>query len=77
MFTLYSMPSSGNSYKVRLLLSLLNQSYTHVGLEYETSALDQASSGSPPARWERARTSYAAVATRSRSARLPTAPTAA
>jgi glutathione S-transferase len=33
MLTLYSMPSSGNSYKVRLLLSLLERSYRHVGLE--------------------------------------------
>ena len=40
--TLYSMPSSGNSYKVRLLLSLLGTPYTHVGMEYETAALDQA-----------------------------------
>ena len=31
--TLYSMPSSGNSFKVRLLLSLLDQPYTHVALE--------------------------------------------
>ena len=30
---LYSMPSSGNSYKVRLLLSLLQRSWTHVALE--------------------------------------------
>lgn len=40
--TLYSMPSSGNSYKVRLLLSLLGQPYTHVGMEYETPELDAA-----------------------------------
>ena len=40
--TLYSMPSSGNSYKVRLLLALLGQSYRHVGMEYETSALESA-----------------------------------
>lgn len=40
--TLYSMPSSGNSYKVRLLLSLLGLSYTHVGMEYETEALEKA-----------------------------------
>lgn len=31
--TLFSMPSSGNSYKVRLLLSLLGQPYTHIALE--------------------------------------------
>ncbi|MEO1536768.1 MAG: glutathione S-transferase family protein [Pseudomonadota bacterium] len=37
--TLYSMPSSGNSYKVRLLLALLGRAYTHIGLEYETAAL--------------------------------------
>ena len=41
-FTLYSMPSSGNSYKVRLLMSLLGLSYRHVGLEYETEALAKA-----------------------------------
>ena len=40
--TLYSMPSSGNSYKVRLLLALLGQAYRHVGMEYETEALDKA-----------------------------------
>ena len=40
--TLYSMPSSGNSYKVRLLLSLLDLPYTHVGMEYETSSLAKA-----------------------------------
>ena len=40
--TLYSMPSSGNSYKVRLLLALLGRSYTHVGMEYETAALEKA-----------------------------------
>ena len=40
--TLYSMPSSGNSYKVRLLLSYLGMPYRHVALEYETEALDQA-----------------------------------
>lgn len=37
--TLYSMPSSGNSYKVRLLFALMGTEYTHVGLEYETEAL--------------------------------------
>jgi len=40
--TLYSMPSSGNSYKVRLLLALLGRDYTHVALEYETKALARA-----------------------------------
>lgn len=40
--TLYSMPSSGNSYKVRLLLAMLGRAYTHVGMEYETPELDQA-----------------------------------
>lgn len=40
--TLYSMPSSGNSYKVRLLLSLLGTPYTHIGMEYETEALAKA-----------------------------------
>ena len=40
--TLYSMPSSGNSYKVRLLLSLMGFSYTHIGMEYETPELAEA-----------------------------------
>ena len=40
--TLYSMPSSGNSYKVRLLLALLGISYTHLGFEYETPELAKA-----------------------------------
>ncbi|NNE87803.1 MAG: glutathione S-transferase family protein [Silicimonas sp.] len=40
--TLYSMPSSGNSYKVRLLLALLRQPYQHIGLEYETPELAEA-----------------------------------
>lgn len=40
--TLYSMPSSGNSYKVRLLLALLGRPYRHVGMEYETPELDKA-----------------------------------
>lgn len=40
--TLYSMPSSGNSYKVRLLLAHLGLSYTHVGLEDGTQALADA-----------------------------------
>ena len=34
--TLYSMPSSGNSYKARLLLALLGRAYRHVALENET-----------------------------------------
>jgi len=34
MLTLYSMPSSGNSYKVRLLLALLGRPYRHVDAEY-------------------------------------------
>jgi len=40
--TLYSMPSSGNSYKARLLLAVLGRDYTHVGLEYETPELAEA-----------------------------------
>ena len=40
--TLYSMPSSGNSYKVRLLLALLGKSYRHVGMEYETPEIEKA-----------------------------------
>lgn len=43
-FTLYSMPSSGNSYKVRLLLAFLGIPYTHVGMEYLTPELDRAHS---------------------------------
>ncbi|MEM8750780.1 MAG: glutathione S-transferase family protein [Pseudomonadota bacterium] len=35
MITLYSMPSSGNSYKVRLLLAQLNIPFRHVATEYE------------------------------------------
>ncbi len=38
--TLYSMPSSGNSYKARLLLAFLERPYRHVGIEYETPELD-------------------------------------
>ena len=34
MIKLYSMPSSGNSYKVRLLLALLGIGYEHVDAEY-------------------------------------------
>ena len=40
--TLYSMPSSGNSYKARLLLALMGKPYQHVGMEYETPELDSA-----------------------------------
>ena len=40
--TLYSMPSSGSSYKVRLMLALLGRPYTHVGLEYETPEIEKA-----------------------------------
>ncbi|MCB1426443.1 MAG: glutathione S-transferase family protein [Zhengella sp.] len=34
MLTLYSMPSSGNSYKVRLLLAKLGMPFRHVAAEY-------------------------------------------
>jgi glutathione S-transferase len=37
--TLYSMPSSGNSYKVRLLLALLGRPYTHVAVEVRSPEL--------------------------------------
>ncbi|MEM6891974.1 MAG: glutathione S-transferase family protein [Pseudomonadota bacterium] len=40
--TLFSMPSSGNSYKARLLLSFLGLNYRHVGMEYETPELASA-----------------------------------
>ncbi len=40
--TLYSMPSSGNSYKVRLLLALLGRDYAHVPCEAGSPALAQA-----------------------------------
>lgn len=40
--TLYSMPSSGNSYKARLLLAFLGRPYAHVGMEYLTPELDAA-----------------------------------
>jgi len=40
--TLYSMPSSGNSYKVRLLLALEGRSYTHVPIEADTPELTEA-----------------------------------
>jgi glutathione S-transferase len=42
MLTLYSMPSSGNSYKARLMLALLDLPYRHVGMEYLTSELEAA-----------------------------------
>ncbi len=42
--TLFSMPTSGNSYKVRLLLGLMARDYTHIGIEYESEALTQAHS---------------------------------
>lgn len=40
--TLYSMPSSGNSYKARLLMAMLGRTYEHVGMEYESPKLDRA-----------------------------------
>lgn len=40
--TLYSMPSSGNSYKVRLLLALSGRAYTHVPCEAGSVALSEA-----------------------------------
>ena len=39
---LFSMPSSGNSYKVRLLLSMLGMAYTHIPCEVCTPALEKA-----------------------------------
>ncbi|MTH35091.1 glutathione S-transferase family protein [Paracoccus limosus] len=39
---LYSMPSSGNSYKVRLLLALLGRSCETLDVEYQSEALDRA-----------------------------------
>ncbi|MTH79517.1 glutathione S-transferase family protein [Paracoccus aestuariivivens] len=39
---LFSMPSSGNSYKVRLLLALLGREYDITSVEYQTDALDSA-----------------------------------
>ncbi|MEZ5685760.1 MAG: glutathione S-transferase family protein [Paracoccaceae bacterium] len=39
---LYNMPSSGNSYKVRLLMALLGKTCDTVDVEYLTDALDQA-----------------------------------
>ncbi|MCQ0970740.1 glutathione S-transferase family protein [Paracoccus sp. TK19116] len=41
---LYSMPSSGNSYKVRLLLALTGQRAETVDCEYRSEALEQAKS---------------------------------
>jgi glutathione S-transferase len=38
-FTLYSMPSSGNSYKVRLMLALLGRPYSHVAAEIASPEL--------------------------------------
>lgn len=47
--TLYSMPSSGNSYKARLLLAFLGAPYVHKPMEYETEALaDAHASGELP-----------------------------
>ncbi len=40
--TLYSMPSSGNSYKVRLLLALMGRDYAHVACEATSDALARA-----------------------------------
>lgn len=42
MLTLYSMPSSGNSYKVRLLLAHLGIEYEHIGGEYGSGLTDSA-----------------------------------
>lgn len=39
---LYSMPSSGNSYKIRLLLALLDQAYEHVACETNTPEIEAA-----------------------------------
>jgi len=40
--TLYSMPSSGNSYKVRLMLALEGRTYAHVPIETDTRELTEA-----------------------------------
>ena len=46
---LYSMPSSGNSYKVRLLLALLGRQVEMADVEYQSAALDEAkASGALP-----------------------------
>jgi glutathione S-transferase len=42
MLTLYSMPSSGNSYKVRLLLALMRRPYRHIDAEYGSGVTDTA-----------------------------------
>ncbi|MCK0140437.1 glutathione S-transferase family protein [Aliiroseovarius sp. F47248L] len=42
MLTLYSMPSSGNSYKVRLLLALLGRPYHHIPCESQSPELQTA-----------------------------------
>ena len=47
MITLYSMPSSGNSYKVRLLLALLGRDCQIADVEYETEAMAQLKAGAP------------------------------
>lgn len=39
---LYSMPSSGNSYKVRLLLALTGQDYEHIPCEANSTELSEA-----------------------------------
>ncbi|TBN39471.1 glutathione S-transferase family protein [Paracoccus subflavus] len=44
---LYSMPSSGNSYKVRLLLALLGQAAEVVDCEPGSDSLDRAKAGLP------------------------------
>ncbi len=47
--TLYSMPSSGNSYKVRLLLALLGYAYRHVACENASPELaDAKATGKAP-----------------------------
>ncbi|MFS4437937.1 glutathione S-transferase family protein [Paracoccaceae bacterium GXU_MW_L88] len=47
MLTLYSMPSSGNSYKIRLLLAKLGQDYRHVACEAGSAAWEDAKPLSP------------------------------
>ncbi|MFZ2101893.1 MAG: glutathione S-transferase family protein [Oricola sp.] len=42
MLTLYSMPSSGNSYKVRLLLAMRDVPYRHVDAEYGSGVTESA-----------------------------------
>ena len=42
MLTLYSMPSSGNSYKVRLLLALMGTPYRHIDAEYGSGLTESA-----------------------------------